>query len=528
MANETLSINSPGSALGYPLETHEVSLRETFELLRAGRWTILIATAVVVLMAAALCLLSTPAYRSTGVVQVDDPTRSVKDAIARKAVTAMLLGSPVQTTGEVQILRSRRTLDRVIEQLHLDIEARPLRFPLLGKALAGGDAAPAGAWWGFGRWAWGGEQLLIEEMEVPETLLNQSLVLKVTADGYVLSGDWGRELLRGRPGQLASSADGRIRINVATLRARPGVRFGVTRFSHDDTVKTVLENLTVEELATSSGVIGISYTASSAERARDFVNALQAAYLQQHGEKHSANAKASKQLLEKQLPRLREQLAEAQRELSDYEREHGTPNVAAETQMVLKNSLGLNTRRLELQTELDRARQLYGPDNAKIKELLQAIGSVEREQARLDERIDTLPPLQQDVVTLSRDIKTYTQLYNDVNASMQNYDVAQAGAVSSVHVVDPASEPFKPYFPRTPVILLLALPLGLICGVLWIFVQRALLRGLDHPADIEQRTGVAVYAAVPYSPMQGKLDRSYRKTGQGQRMLAASAPEDDA
>jgi tyrosine-protein kinase Etk/Wzc len=61
------------------------------------------------------------------------------------------------------------------------------------------------------------------------------------------------------------------------------------------------------------------------------------------------------------------------------------------------------------------------------------------------------------------------------------------------------------------VILPVALVLGLVFGIGYIFGKRALLRGVDDPAEVERLFGLATLAAIPFTVMQRRLERSGRQ-----------------
>lgn len=530
MINDNLSLSPRGAGATSPPDTGEISLREVFDLLWAARSTILKITGGVFLLTVCFCMVYPPLFRSDGVLQIDSPAKGTEAATG--PANASLAGTPVLTAGEVQILRSRLVLDAVVAKLNLSVATRPNFFPIVGYPIARllddpsdppGDA-PSGAPWGLRRWSWGGDQLSVASMEVPFNQLNDTLTLRATSEGFALYSG-GTLLLRGKAGEPAASPDGRFRILVGTLRAHPGTEFCVTKYSHEDTLNSVLENLNVRELASGSGVIGVSYAAASRQLAMDFVNALQAAYLEQNANRYSLKAQQSKSVQEKRLAQIRDQLAAAQKELSDYQETHGVPNVPGETQILLKSSVDLDTKRLEIRTALDQAQQQFGPESSQIKTLRQQLASVESEQSRLDERIAALPPMQQKVVALTRDVKVFTKLYNSTLTAIQNYEMLESGPISNVRVVDQASEPFKPYFPRPRLLLLLSLPLGFLAGAMWVFAQRAMLRGIDNPSQLEQRTHLVTYASIPYSKRQHRLNRGSAPATQ---ILAVSAPDDPA
>src|SRR5882757_4993862 len=122
-----------GPSLGAPdVTANEVNLRDLFELLRAGKWTIVIITFAFVMLGMLFYLLVSPVYEANGLVQVEENSKngamsSISD------LSSMFLGTPVETAAEIEILKSRMVLDQVIQKENLEISASPRYFPFLGK-----------------------------------------------------------------------------------------------------------------------------------------------------------------------------------------------------------------------------------------------------------------------------------------------------------------------------------------------------------------------------------------------------------
>ena len=533
MYNERPQFSRP-QPFGSPSDGDQISLREIFDLLRSGRWTIAIVASVVLFFGLCIVFLVPPSFVATGVVQIDDPGKSAAASPELAALPTFLSGALLQTEGELQILMTRLVLDPVIERMNLEVVAFPRHFPIIGSAYSrlvnGGSPEPAKAWGMFRRWAWGGESIAISSMEVPRGLLNDEFELRASEDGgYTLSIPWGEDVLHGKVGELSSNEDGSIKLFVSQLEAQPGTLFSVTKFSHDDTVKNLLGRMTISELGTSSGVISISFSGSDRTSVKDFVNALETSYLQQNVDRRSLDAQRSLEFLERQLPQLRAQMLAAQEQLAVYQQKHGSTDLTTETQVLLESSASLETRRLGLIQQLDQVKQQFTTQHPAVQSVLQQMRSVEQDQARLKGRLGALPPTQQEVLNLSRDVQAYTQLYNTMLASIQNYQVAKAGTVGNVRIVDPANEPFKPSFPRLPAVAPISLALGLLLGVIWVFVQRGMIRGVDDPAEIERRTRLPTLAMLPYSRKQRRIAREIKSGSlNGARVLAQIEAEEPA
>ncbi len=128
-------------------EGDDVSLTDYLGTLLAARWLILGVAAVVLLAGLLFAKFATPVFRSDVLVQVEEKKSSIAGL---SDLSDMFPGeSPADT--EIEILRSRMVLGVVVEQLGLDVEARPHYLPVIGAALARGykGQQPAAARFAF-------------------------------------------------------------------------------------------------------------------------------------------------------------------------------------------------------------------------------------------------------------------------------------------------------------------------------------------------------------------------------------------
>ena len=70
--------------------------------------------------------------------------------------------------------------------------------------------------------------------------------------------------------------------------------------------------------------------------------------------------------------------------------------------------------------------------------------------------------------------------------------------------------------------------LGLFLSLLVIFVSRKLQSGVEDPDEAERQLGIPVFASVPHSDLQEKLDKTGKRRGQEGVLLTQHANEDPA
>ncbi|HZR37375.1 MAG TPA: GNVR domain-containing protein, partial [Nevskia sp.] len=507
---QSLAVINQGSGV----EAEEVNLRQIAELLIASRWVVLGIALTFMMVGIFYLVVSDRTYEADGMVQVEDDSKS--SALSNlNDLSSLLVGSTVKTEAEIQILQSHMVLDQVIDKMNFLVGVRPKYFPVLGHAIARWNkkrTGPVSALPGFGSYAWGGERVEVPTFDIPDDLVGERFSLVAGDNAYTLLDSHDGELLKGKVGESAAveTASGRITLFVRTLVARPGTVFYLDRRAREDVYKSLYKRLIVAEQGKQSGVIQLQYSGSSPDEVFNVVNSIEDAYLRQNVERRSEEAARSLEFLNRQLPDLKEKVDVAQANLNAYQLKHGTVDVSQETEQVLKSSVDLEARRLELMQQREEALQRFTAEHPVIKAIDEQLQIIQSAQARTKKDTESLPTTQQDVLGLMRDVEVATQLYTTMLDTIQQLQVARAGTIGNVRIVDRPLKPRTPSSPRPVITLALSLFGGLLFGVVYVFVKHALLRGLDDPGEVERRFGLVTFASIPYSSVQTRLARQMK------------------
>jgi tyrosine-protein kinase Etk/Wzc len=498
----------------------ELDLAEYLNVVLDARWLILAVAAAALGLGAAYAWLAAPTYRSDVLLQVEDK----KAGLSGLMDLAGVLGdasSPAET--EIEIIRSRTVVGSVVDQLHLDVEARPKRFPFVGGAAARrfkgeGVAAPLP---GFGRWAWGGEKLQLDRLDLPAALLGEPLTLLAGEAGrYDLLGPDGEKLVSGAAGQAAAA--GSVSLFVSELRARPGTRFAVSRRVRDVAIQDLQEELRVAEKGKKTGIITVSLEGRDRELTAATLDALAAAYVRQNVERKSAEAGKTLQFLETQLPVVHAALETAEAELERYRARKGGVDVTLATQAILNRAVEVEKASSEVQVEYAALRQRFTESHPALLALRDKLKRLDVERGAIEARLKQLPESELDSARLLRDVKVANELYLTLLNKAQELKVMKEGTLGNVRVLDAALQPVKPVSPVKGRVLALALLLGLAGGVGLAFVRRSFAQGVEDPDQVERAAGIPVFASVPFSAVAAAAEPI---DGEPQ-LLAQSEPKD--
>ncbi|AWH38885.1 tyrosine-protein kinase [Stenotrophomonas sp. ZAC14D1_NAIMI4_6] len=512
----------------------ELDLRELAGIFIDRKWWIICTTAVFAVVGVLYAILSTPVYQAQAMVQVESKVPSIPGLSDLNSLTG---GGSTAATTEVALLTSRTVVGSAVDDLQLDIQVAPSRFPLIGEFLArrfqpesvGQVAAPR---FGMSRYGWGGEDLAVHRLDVPPFLVSVPLTLEAgeKAGTFSVSDSDGNLLLKGQVGQPAVGRG--VTLEVAALHANPGTRFLVTKLRRLDVISALQDGVRASELGKESGILQVRFEDSNPDRAQAVVQRVIESYVRQNVDRSSAEAASQLQFVKEQLPTIRRQVEQAQAEMSAYQSRSNSVDITMQTKGLLEQEVAVEASIQQLrlrQAEMDRS---FTREHPAYRALLKQISDLEGRKAGFQRQVGQLPDTQQELLRLTRDLQVSNELYTALLNQAQQLDVARAGAVGNVRIVDPAVvDIVNPVKPQKKIIVIIATLLGMLLSAGAVFLQRMLNPGIEDPADIEA-LGLPVYAAIPLSvsntlPKLRKGKHGTRVVADGrQHLLAVTAPAD--
>ncbi|MDV3510115.1 polysaccharide biosynthesis tyrosine autokinase [Stenotrophomonas sp. C4297] len=486
-------------------DAEEIDLRQLLGTLVDHKWWILIITGAFLVASVAYVFLVTPIYRADAIVQVEPKTPSLPGLTDLSQSLGINAGTAEAAT-EIALIKSRSVVGSAVDALRLDIEIIPRRFPLIGgyfvrraeKRDPGQLASPL---LGLSSFGWGGEQLRIFQLDVPAALLTTDLEL-VTGEGgrYELFDEDGRQLLSGAVGTVASGND--VTIQVETLKAHSGMRFKVIRHRHLSVVSALQQEVGVGEAGKDSGILTLTYENADPDLARSFLQQVAQAYVRQNVERNSAEASAQLTFVKEQLPNVRNQVDAAQKALSAYQMRANSVDLTLQTKGLLDQEVAVETSIQQLrlqQAEMDRK---FTRDHPAYQALMRQIGDLESRKNGFQGQVKQLPEAQQELLRLTRDLQVSNEMYTAMLNQAQQLDVARAGTVGNVRIVDAADvDATEPVKPRKGMVVLVGTLLGAFLSIGLVLLRQLLNRGVEDPSQIEE-IGLPVYASIPVSPGQ--------------------------
>ncbi|HEX7323829.1 MAG TPA: polysaccharide biosynthesis tyrosine autokinase [Rhodanobacteraceae bacterium] len=513
----------------------EIDLRALLDVLLARKWLIVAVTGIFFLLGLAYALISTPVYKATAMVQVEQaPTIPGITAVAQ-AVGA----SNPAATDAISLLTSQSTVKTAVDALNLNIIVSPYRIPLLGSLVAKlytprKPGAVARPWPGLASYGWGGARLDVSKLTVPNALLGKKLTLVAGKDGAyslwthgVVPLALGRLLLRGYVGQPAMGAG--VTMFVKTLDANPGMHFHVTRNDEVTTITHIQNAIKAKQTSQESNVIGLSLDSSNPELAVAILRYVTDAYLAQNVGRNSAQAAHSLTFVRKQLPVVKKQLVAAQAALNAYQLKAHAVDVSMQTQSLLTRLDTIDASVQQLETQRIAAARLDTPQNPAYKAIVAQIAHLNGQKGSINAQLNTMPDTQRELLNLHGNVQVLNTTYTGLLNEAQQLELAQAGTVGTARIVDqPSVDITHPVKPRKTITVLACTIVGAFIALAFVFIQQLLKRTVQDTGAIKQ-LGLQVYASIPWSDDEQVISRRLDKRPgrkHAYRLLALAAPTD--
>jgi tyrosine-protein kinase Etk/Wzc len=509
-------------------------------MVRAWR-TIVTVTLIALAAGCAYAFLTPPTYRADVLFHVEDRTANATNnanANGKESLPQQLAGmfdAKPSTAAQIELLKSRLVTEETVKNLHLDITAKPRYFPVIGRLIAG----LVNGQWGFrlprsinlSGFAWGNESIAVSRFDTSKELYDTTFTLIARADGtYMLRDRNGIAILSGRVGETieTDTADGPIALRVDKLVGAPGSRFELSRASTLSTVDRLQKALVVQETSLQSGVIRASLEGSDSALTAAIVNSMAREFLRQDMANRSRETERMLAFVEQQLPDTRKALDDAEQRYNKFRNAHGTVDIGEESRLLLQQIVDNKTRLLDLQQQRAEMSQRFTPSHPMVAALDAQIAALQGAQSTMNRSVSVMPDTEQTALRLLRDVHVNTDLYTSLLGSAQQLRMTKAGEVGNVRVVDFAEAPDEPVRPRRMAAILTSLGGGLLLGIMLAFFKRAVRRGVERPDELETMLGVPVFAVVPRSQTQLRLQENVMHRRRGLHVLAQRAPQDMA
>ena len=503
----TSSVSSRQSSAA--VENDEIDLVRLLGYLIDGRWWIVTITALFMVLGVAYALLATPVFKANALLQVE-----------KKASGAALLGDMADVLGgeqpdaaaEIELLTSRMVLGRTVQELHLDTVVTPNFFPLVGRGLSRLMGHPY-------------PKMAVSRFEVAPELLGTPLTLTVSADKHFTLEVEGR-VLEGQVGKLLEKED--VTLLLSDVAADEGQVFTLVKQPVLNVIAELQSGLQVSEKGKNTGIISLALEGEDKGRIRAVLDNISQNYLQQNVVRKTEEAQKSLDFLHVHLPQVKDELNRSEELLNVYRQQNESVDLSLEAKAALDTMVGLEKQLNELTFREAELQQLYTRQHPAYIALMEKRQTLMNTKNTINKSIKRLPKTQQEILRLTRDVQVGQEIFVQLLNKQQELNIMKAGTIGNVRIIDDAAVETRAVKPKKPLIVVLATLLGGMLSVGLILVRAAFHRGVESPEQLEEM-GLSVYATIPYSEEQAKIEQQ-RKRRQAmplnEALLAARNPAD--
>ncbi|WP_270809642.1 polysaccharide biosynthesis tyrosine autokinase [Aeromonas sp. QDB18] len=503
----TSSVSSRQSSAA--VENDEIDLGRLLGYLIDGRWWIVTITALFMVLGVAYALLATPVFKANALLQVE-----------KKASGAALLGDMADVLGgeqpdaaaEIELLTSRMVLGRTVQELHLDTVVTPNFFPLVGRGLSRLMGHPY-------------PKMAVSRFEVAPELLGTPLTLTVSADKHFTLEVEGR-VLEGQVGKLLEKED--VTLLLSDVAADEGQVFTLVKQPVLDVIAELQSGLQVSEKGKNTGIISLALEGEDKGRIRAVLDNISQNYLQQNVVRKTEEAQKSLDFLQVHLPQVKDELNRSEELLNVYRQQNESVDLSLEAKAALDTMVGLEKQLNELTFREAELQQLYTRQHPAYIALMEKRQTLMNTKNTINKSIKRLPKTQQEILRLTRDVQVGQEIFVQLLNKQQELNIMKAGTIGNVRIIDDAAVETRAVKPKKPLIVVLATLLGGMLSVGLILVRAAFHRGVESPEQLEEM-GLSVYATIPYSEEQAKIEQQKKRRQAmplNEALLAARNPAD--
>jgi len=456
-------------------------------------------------------LFSTPIYQADALIQVEQK----KGNELLSSISQMLPNSEPQSAPEVTLLQSRMILGKTVDDLALQAQIKENYFPIFGR--------------GWSRIT--GQQkngIVVERFYLREVngKYPQLKLVILNKNSFKLIGNGLN--LKGNIGELLTAPG--LSVLVKSINAKIGTEFNINYISRLEAINNLQKSFTAIEQEKGSGMLNLTFTDSDPQLAKEILESISDNYLSQNISREAAQDTKSLDFLNEQLPKVRDQLNEAEDKLSSYRRRSDSVDLNLQARSALDQIVNVDNQLNQLTFREAEVSQLFTKDHPTYKALIEKRNILEKEKAKLNSQVSSMPATQQQVLSLSRDVESNRAVYMQLLNRQQELNIAKNSAIGNVRIIDDAVTGAEPVKPKKSLVILIGIILGVFFSFGLVLIRVFLRRGIESPEQLEEQ-GINVYASVPISEwmqkqLPKKLGNRSPKRRENTTFLAVDNPAD--
>ncbi|TDB62198.1 polysaccharide biosynthesis tyrosine autokinase [Photorhabdus khanii] len=489
-------------------DSDEIDLGRLLSALFDYRWAIGGITLLFMVIGLGYSLIATPVYKANALLQVEKKSSALSLV---GDMTDMLSGRQSDTSAELELLVSRMIIGKTVKDLNLDIQVTADYFPVIGKGIARLRGMPK-------------PDIVIKNFTVSSEHIGKVIKIYVDdSENYQLEFD--DQVFHGQVNKVLD-ADG-INLLISNILAPPGQSFTLVKRPRLDAIRSLQQALRVTEKGNNTGIISLEIEGDDRKRIKSILDSVSKNYLQQNVTRKTEEAESSLSFLRNHLPKVKMALNSSEELLNQYRQANESVDLSLEAKSALETLVQIEKQLNELTFKEAELQQLYTKQHPAYVALLDKRKTLAETKKELNQSIKRLPKTQQEILRLTRDVQVGQEIYVQLLNKQQELNILKAGTVGNVRIIDEAVVESSAVKPKKPLIIAAMTMLGLILSIGVVLLRVMFRKGIESPEQLEE-IGVSVYATIPLSETQAKLEQQQKKRTHRQklRLLAIHDPTD--
>lgn len=480
----------------------EISIQDIIKIIKKDWKRISIITFSTFVLGFIYLLVSTPIYQVDALLKIESDSGSNFQLLGE---ASDIFGKDVSVMAEVELLKSRMILEKVVDSLDLDLNIKAHYFPMFGKAIARRT-----------------EQLKTLNVTIFDSPIGQYTVNFKDLKNFEVSDKDDVVVLKGEVGKLLKSKYDGNKYSIfieGYENVKPNDEFTISKFSKLNAIARIQNSLSAMEKGKYTDILSLSYKATNPHDATKILNTIISFYEDQSIKRKQKELSRSLDFLENQLPELLEKTDEAEKKLNNFFVDNGIIDPGQETSLALKIGGDIDEKIMELKQKKEQMHTLYKDSHPNVIALQAQLKKLTNLKAHVERKSKQHPELQRKLLSLSRDLQITTELYTDLLKRIQQIEVLKAGTFGNVEIIDLAQPVFIPIKPKKAIVLAISLLLGLFISLGISLIDKILNQGVEDPSIVEKKLGLNIYATIPESKKQKALDLNAANKVEGTHLL---------
>ncbi len=491
-----------------PVDSDDIDLGRLIGELIDHRKLIVAITTGFTVIAVFYALLATPIYQANALVQVEQKQGNT----ILSNLSQILPDSQPQSAPEITLLQSRMILGKTVDDLGLQTQIKQKFFPVIGRGLARIMGNKLGA-------------IEVKDLYLPDNKSGENpevILTVIDKDNYSIEAD-GFDF-NAKVGELVEKNG--MSILVTTIEAEPGSKFSINYLTRLKAMNMLQNSFGVADQGKDTGMLTLTMTGDNPQQITKILDSISQNYLAQNVERQAAQDAKSLDFLNQQLPKVRNDLDQAEDKLNAYRKQRDSVDLTMEAKSVLDQIVNVDNQLNEITFREAEISQLYTKEHPTYKALMEKRQTLQNEKTKLNKKVSSMPSTQQEVLRLSRDVESGRAVYLQLLNRQQELNIAKSSAIGNVRIIDNAVSEPKPIKPNKPLIVVVGFIFGLLFSVGMVLLRILLRRGIESPEQLEEM-GINVYASVPDSEWLSKnLAKNKINRKESDILLAVENPAD--